>query len=100
MKQFYWCGFEVPRTIPQEDMVERWPPNMKGWFSGSSEGADMLCALVWASSADDARATVRSCYTIHADELRERFEPRERGADYRTTERFPATAAEIDALKC
>lgn len=99
-EQYWWCGWEVPGDMPDEAIGVQWPQAMRGWCTGRTAGdATVFAGVVWAASADEARAVVASAYTTHAHMVKERWEPIPKGVDWTPNERFPITEATLLAMK-
>jgi hypothetical protein len=97
-KQFWWCGWEEPRSIPPIAVAEKWPDNMQGWLTGSADTYTAWTGAVWAESADAAWETILSCFkSPHCGLIRKRWEPSPRGQDMETSDRFEDPR--LDALK-
>ena len=84
----YWCGWNVPDDVPEEDMLAEWPACMKGWCSGSGEGYDVYVGAVWGMNVEQARLAIRHCYGLSGHRIVERWEPHTIPEDT-TSERFP-----------
>ena len=97
--QFWWCGWTVPADMPDSACVKTWPARMRGWDTGAGHGFDNWCGIVWARTADEARAIVASCYTTHAHMIGERWESIPKGVDWTPGDRFQLTEATIMAMK-
>lgn len=93
--QFYWCGWEVPHEIPQEDMAESWPKNMKGFHTGGSFVYETYAGAVWARTIEEAMVTIWTCYAQHCTKIKMRWEPEPRGTELLSTSRFPGTYENI-----
>ncbi len=89
-KHTYWCGWEEPAGIPDEDKLARWPAGMKGWWSGSGDRVTIWVGRVDAADADAAEEIVRSCYGRHGKKIKMRWDPEENDLGWRPTGgRFP-----------
>jgi hypothetical protein len=94
--QFYWCGWNVPMDLPQEDWAESWPPGMQGWCSGEGASYTTWVGAVWAETPEEAWEVVQSCYGASGGLISERWEPKPQGVDYEPGDRFPGfKAAEL-----
>lgn len=94
--KLYWCGWNVPRTVPDEHMIEKWPNGMQGWITGGTLEGDTpnsgfvtWAGAVIASSPTEAWATVLSCYGPSSTCIEKRWEPEERPKGWQPTDRFP-----------
>jgi hypothetical protein len=87
----FWCRYEVPRSIPDEHMVEKWPRGMKGWISGySGNGTTIWCARVDSATPEDAERVVRRCYGKSSSKIEMSWEPEQKPLGWRPTGgRFP-----------
>lgn len=79
----FWCGWRVPHAIPFEQMNEKWPEGMKGWFTGQGDTYDTYAGRVDATSPEEAEAIIRQCYGTGGAEVTMRWEPEPRGHGYR-----------------
>lgn len=98
-EQFYWCGWLVPDSIPDDELSDVIPANMKAWWTGSGEDHTIYVGLVWAPSGDDAMATVRSCYGECGGDVEVRWEPIAKGLEVELTSRFPMGATTLEMLR-
>lgn len=85
----FWCGWVVPVGLPKSDMKKKWPAGMWGWISGHGEDYVIWCAIVIAKTAQQAEATVRSCYGKYADQIEMRWEPEPNPLTWTPGDRFP-----------
>lgn len=97
-KQFWWCGWEVPDDMPDDATVKVWPRTMRGLNTGRGFSFTTHTGLVWAASAEDALATVASCYTTHGHLIKQRWPPIPRGQLMEVSERFVVTEATLRAM--
>ncbi len=85
----FWCRWEAPESIPTAHISEKWPDGMYGWISGYGDGYQIWCAVVTATTPEQANDIVLSCYGKSAKFLTMSWEPQEKLTDWLPGDRFP-----------
>lgn len=88
-ERLWWCGWEVPHSIPREHMLEKWPERMQGWHSGGGFTFETYTGAVWSPTPEGAMEVVRSAYGPSGGAIVERWSPQYCEDDWKPTDRFP-----------
>lgn len=101
-QRFYWCGWEVPNTVPEEHMVADWPSGMEGWINGEKasenpEDEDLVqwVGVVIATSSLHAWRTVLSCYGPSSQRIKRRWTPEVKPDNWAPTARYPGFSLKL-----
>jgi len=101
-RKLYWCGWNVPRTVPNEHILEAWPEGMQGWITAETledetvnNGFIIWTGGVIATSPLEAWRIVLSCFGPSSPRIVKRWEPEERPEGWEPGNRFPGFSLKV-----
>lgn len=83
----FWCGWDVPHDIPQDELPASWPPGITAWRTGGTDRYSTYAGAVVAADGEAAMALVKFVYGQQAGRIATRWRPHERAPI--TSDRFP-----------